>query len=153
MATKMARKMVTEWGMSDKLGPLQYSDNEEEVFLGHAVTQRKNVSDATAHVIDEEIRRLVTEGEQRARHILDEHLDGLHTVAKALLEYETLSGEEVKALLRGEKIYRPEEPVDINSDTQSRGQRSAVPPTARGRRNDPPAEGAGGPTPEPQPGT
>ncbi|MFC3230320.1 ATP-dependent zinc metalloprotease FtsH [Marinibaculum pumilum] len=153
MATKMARKMVTEWGMSDKLGPLQYSDNEEEVFLGHAVTQRKNVSDATAHVIDEEIRRLVTEGEQKARHILDEHLDGLHTVAKALLEYETLSGEEVKALLRGEKIYRPEEPVDINSDTQSRGQRSAVPPTARGRRNDPPAEGAGGPTPEPQPGT
>ena len=153
MATKMARKMVTEWGMSDKLGPLQYSDNEEEVFLGHAVTQRKNVSDATAHVIDEEIRRLVTEGEQRARHILDEHLDGLHTVAKALLEYETLSGEEVKALLRGEKIYRPEEPVDINSDPQSRGQRSAVPPTARGRRNDPPDQGAGGPTPEPQPGT
>ncbi|MEQ8497853.1 MAG: ATP-dependent zinc metalloprotease FtsH [Sneathiellaceae bacterium] len=151
MATSMARKMVTEWGMSDKLGPLKYSDNEEEVFLGHAVTQRKNVSDATAHVIDEEIRRIVTEGERKARNILDEHLDGLHTVAKALLEFETLSGEEVKALLRGEKIYRPEEPIDINTDAQSKGQRSAVPPT-RGRRNDPP-QGAGGPTPEPQPGT
>jgi len=103
-ATGMARRMVTEFGMSEKLGPLRYSENEEEVFLGHSVTQRKNVSDDTAKLIDQEVRRIVEEGEQKAREILSKNLDGLHVVAKALLEYETLSGDEVQALLRGEKI-------------------------------------------------
>jgi cell division protease FtsH len=103
-ATSMARRMVTEFGMSEKLGPLRYSENEEEVFLGHSVTQRKNVSDETAKLIDQEVRRIVEEGEQKARDLLAKNIDGLHIVAKALLEYETLSGEEVQALLRGEKI-------------------------------------------------
>jgi len=151
MATQIARKMVTEWGMSDKLGPLKYSDNEEEVFLGHSVTQRKNVSDATAHLIDEEIRRIVTEGETKAEQILTAHMDELHLVAKALLEYESLSGEEVRALLRGEKIYRPDESAETSNDPQGRGHRSAVPPTRP--RREPPPHAAGGPTPEPQPGT
>jgi len=103
-ATGMARRMVTEFGMSERLGPLRYSENEEEVFLGHSVTQRKNVSDDTAKLIDEEVRRIVEEGEAKARDILSKNIDGLHIVAKALLEYETLSGDEVQALLRGEKI-------------------------------------------------
>ncbi len=142
-ATNLARRMVTEWGMSDKLGRLRYSENEEEVFLGHSVTQRKNVADATAKVIDDEVRRLVDEAESKARHILTEHLADLHKVSGALLEYETLSGDEVKALLRGEEINRPEDkapPADSGS-----GLRSAVPPT-RGRRPD------SGMSPEPQPG-
>ena len=81
-ATNLARRMVTEFGFSEKLGPLRYSENEEEVFLGHSVTQRKNVSDATAKVIDDEIRRIVDEGERAAREILTAHLDELHALAK-----------------------------------------------------------------------
>jgi cell division protease FtsH len=103
-ATSMARAMVTEYGMSDKLGPLRYNDNEEEVFLGHSVAQRKNVSDATAALIDQEVRRIVEEGEAKAREILSAHLDELHVLAKGLLEYETLNADEVKDLLAGKPI-------------------------------------------------
>ena len=84
-ATNMARRMVTEFGMSDKLGPLRYSENEEEVFLGHSVTQRKNISDDTARLIDEEIRRLVEDGERKCHDILSRNIDALHRVAKALV--------------------------------------------------------------------
>ena len=108
-ATALARRMVTEFGFSEKLGTLRYAENEEEIFLGHSVTQRKNVSDATAKLIDEEIRRLIDEAGATARAILEEHRDDLETLGEALLEYETLSGDEVKALLRGESIVRPEE--------------------------------------------
>src|SRR5256714_10773276 len=86
-ATGLARRMVTEFGFSEKLGPLRYADNEEEVFLGHSVTQRKNVSDATAKLIDEEIRRVIDEAEQTAREILTARLEELHALAKGLLEY------------------------------------------------------------------
>jgi cell division protease FtsH len=134
-ATGLARRMVTEWGMSDKLGRLRYSDNEEEVFLGHSVTQRKNVSDATAKLIDEEIRRIIDEAETAARRILTEHRDDLDKVAQALLEYETLSGDEVKALLRGEAIIRPDDkPTSSSGDT---GPRSAVPTSSRGGKPGP----------------
>ncbi len=105
-ASTLARRMVTEFGFSQKLGPLRYSENEEEVFLGHSVTQRKNVSEATAKIIDEEIRRLVDEAEIRARNILTEHLDELHRLAKGLLEFETLSADEIRRIIRGEKIVR-----------------------------------------------
>jgi cell division protease FtsH len=147
-ATGLARRMVTEFGFSDKLGPLRYSENEEEVFLGHSVTQRKNVSDATAKVIDEEIRRIVEEGELRARHILTEHLEELHALAKGLLEFETLSVDEIKRIIRGEKIVRDtggpaEDPA--RSATGSGGRRSSVPPAGRDKP-------AGGLEPEPQPG-
>ena len=146
-ATSMARRMVTEWGMSEKLGPIKYSDNEEEVFLGHSVTQRKNVSDATAKLIDDEIRRLIDEGEGSARRILTEHLDDLHTIANALLEYETLSGEEVRALLRGEAIK-----VGGGEASPPRA-RSSVPTSGTPARDDP-SKGRppGGLEPEPQPG-
>src|SRR5919201_5400335 len=105
-ATELARRMVTEWGMSDKLGPLRYNDNQQEVFLGHAITQRQNMSEDTAKLIDEEIRRIVTAGEQKAREIVRAHHKELEAVTQALMEYETITGEEVLALLRGEKIVR-----------------------------------------------
>jgi len=140
-ATQMARRMVTEFGMSEKLGPLRYSENEEEVFLGHSVTQRKNVSDDTAKLIDQEVRRIVEEGENKARELLSKNLDGLHIVAKALLEYETLSGEEVQALLRGEKIRQ------ATGDSDKPKPRSSV-PTAGATVQRPT-----GLDPRPQPGT
>lgn len=105
-ATDMARRMVTEWGYSDKLGPLHYGADQEEVFLGHSVAQTKNVSDATAAIVDAEVRRIVDTGFVRAREVLTKHIDELHTLAKALLEYETLTGEEIKAVLRGDPIIR-----------------------------------------------
>ena len=146
-ATDMARRMVTEWGMSDKLGRLRYTDNQEEVFLGHSITQQKSVSDATARLIDEEVRRIVEEAEGRARAILTEHIEDLRKVAEALLEYETLSGDEIKALLRGESIVRPEDTGSSSADSGSGGIRSAVPPT-RGKKSGPPS----GLEPTPQPG-
>jgi cell division protease FtsH len=108
-ATNLARRMVTEWGMSAKLGRLRYSENEEEVFLGHSVTQRKNVSDATAKLIDEEIRGIIDTAESTARRLLTDHRDQLETIAQGLLEYETLSGDEVKNLIEGRPIQRPDE--------------------------------------------
>ena len=105
-ATRIAKAMVTEYGLSDRLGPLRFSENEEEVFLGRSVTQSKHVSDATALIIDEEVRAFVDIAEGKARKILTDHRDELEIIAQSLLEYETLSGKEVSALLRGEKIQR-----------------------------------------------
>lgn len=107
-ATAMARRMVTAFGMSDKLGRVRYQANEQEVFLGHSVAQTQNISEETARIIDEEIRRIIEQGEGKAREILTVHMGELKTIAEALLEYETLSGDEVQALLRGESINRKE---------------------------------------------
>ncbi|MPY75341.1 MAG: ATP-dependent zinc metalloprotease FtsH [Alphaproteobacteria bacterium] len=139
-ATAIARKMVTEWGMSDKLGPLRYNENQEEIFLGHSVAQQKNVSDATAEVIDQEVRAIVDSADVKCRKILTDHVDDLHTLANALLEYETLTGEEIKALLRGEQIVR-EKDDDI---VPPAGVRSSVPTTG--------GPIGTGPQPEPQGG-
>jgi cell division protease FtsH len=106
-ATNIARRMVTEWGMSDVLGPLRYAANEQEVFLGHSVTQRQNMSGETAKLVDQEVRRIVTDGEKVARQVLTEHKADLLLLADTLVEYETLSGDEVMAILRGEKLSRP----------------------------------------------
>jgi cell division protease FtsH len=144
-ATQMARRMITEYGFSDKLGPLRYSENEEEVFLGHSVTQRKNVSDATAKIIDDEIRRLIDDAEIVARKVLEEHREDLNLIANALLEYETLTGDEVKALLRGETIVRRD---DDDEELRERGHRSSVP--SSGKAKDKPG---GGLEAEPQPGS
>ena len=140
-ATELARKMVTEWGMSDKLGPLRYNDNQEEVFLGHAVTQTKNVSEATAKVIDEEIRRIVDEADVKCRAIVQEHVDELHAIANGLLEYETLTGDDISALMRGETIVHPS--ADDDDETES-GARSSVPSSGAVKP---------GREPEPQPGS
>ncbi len=119
-ATKLARAMVTEWGMSDKLGPILYVDNSEEVFLGKSVTQNKNMSEETARLIDDEIKRLVTEAHESALKILKDKKDDWEHLAQALIEYETLSGDEIKALLRGEEILKNKDvPVSEEKRTKS----------------------------------
>ena len=140
MATQTARAMITAFGMSDKLGRVRYQANEQEVFLGHAVTQTQNVSEATSQIIDQEVRRLIEEAEGRARSILTERLDELHMIAKALLEYETLGNDEIGQVLRGEKIVRD----DTGGAGPERRRRASVPTSSGG-----PAPGA---NPEPQPG-
>jgi len=106
MATDIARKMVTEWGMSDKLGPLSYGENEQEVFLGHSVTQRKNVSEHTAQEIDKEVRKIIDEAYNKSKQIIKKHIKDLHKLAKGLLKYETLTGDEIKNVLKGKKIRK-----------------------------------------------
>ncbi|MGQ2931439.1 MAG: ATP-dependent zinc metalloprotease FtsH, partial [Sphingopyxis sp.] len=108
-ATDMARSMVMEYGMSEKLGWLRYRDNQDEVFLGHSVSRAQNMSEDTARLIDAEVRRLVEEGENVARKVLTDNLDELHLLAAALLEYETLSGEESKRAIKGEDIGREDD--------------------------------------------
>ena len=105
-ATDLARSMVTQWGMSNKLGPLKYADNQEEVFLGHSVTKTQNISEQTAQLIDAEVREIVTTGYDRARHVLTENIDQLHALAGALLELETLTGDEIKKVMAGEAVER-----------------------------------------------
>jgi cell division protease FtsH len=140
-ATDLSRKLVTEYGFSEKLGPLRYNDNQEEIFLGHSVTQHKNVSEATASLIDSEVRRFVEEGETTAREILAKFRAELEIIAKGLLEYETLSRDEIDALIRGEPINRGD-----NGDyrTKEPPRRSSVPSSGPGSRS--------GYDPEPQPG-
>jgi len=110
-ATGLARNMVTQWGYSDKLGAVAYGDNQEEVFLGHSVARTQNVSEETAKLIDSEVKRLVQEGLDEARRILTEKRDDLEALAKALLEFETLSGEEITNVLKGVMPNR-DEPQD-----------------------------------------
>jgi cell division protease FtsH len=105
-ATQLARDMVTRWGMSDALGPLQYADPDEEVFLGYSVNRQRQMSNETAQAIDKEIRKVVEDGYARAKHLLDEHRDELEKLALALLEYETLSGDEINKVVAGEAIDR-----------------------------------------------
>ncbi|MEG6507457.1 ATP-dependent zinc metalloprotease FtsH [Methyloligella sp. 2.7D] len=146
MATNLARAMVTQFGMSDKLGPLAYGENEEEVFLGHSVARQQNLSDETQAQVDEEIHRFVDEAHERARKIIDENLDDLHTIAKGLLEYETLSGEEIKDLLNGKPPQR-----DFSDDVPSKpASGSAVPAAGRGKKKKGPEPGTGGMEPQPQ---
>ncbi len=118
-ATDLARKMITEYGFSDKLGFIRYSSNQEEVFLGHSVAQSKNVSDDTAKVIDLEVKRLVEEAKTKARKILTDNIDQLHIIAKGLLEYETLTGDEIKDLLNGIKPSRDEFNDDIDTPSKT----------------------------------
>ncbi len=128
-ATELARRMVTEWGMSEKLGPLRFAENQDEVFLGYSIAQRKQLSDDTARLIDEEIRRIVEEGEKKARAVLSEHIEDLHKVAKALVEHETLSADEVLKVMKGEPVERPtiEEPPKAGATVPKRPARGSVP--------------------------
>ena len=121
-ATKLARLMVTKWGYSEALGIVEYGENQEEVFLGHSVARNQNVSEDTAKIIDAEVKRLTQGGYEEAKRIITEKLEDLHTVAKALLEYETLSGDEIIAVLKGIPPRR-DEPDTIAAP----GPRSSVP--------------------------
>ena len=143
-ATKLARAMVTRWGFSDKLGHVAYGDNQEEVFLGHSVARTQNVSEETAQIIDAEVRRLIEEAHETARSILTKKKKEWIAIAEGLLEYETLSGDEIKQLIKGEKPAR-----DLGDDTPpSRG--TAVPKagSTRGKKKGPEPEG--GMEPQPQ---
>jgi cell division protease FtsH len=125
-ATDIARRMVTEWGMSDKLGLIAYGDNSQEVFLGHSVTQNKNVSEATAREIENEVKSLIDGAYHRAKQILTDNIEELHRLAKGLLEYETLSGEEIRTVMRGEPVIRK----SVDEPAPDRG-RTSVPSTPR----------------------
>ncbi len=143
-ATKLARAMVTQWGFSDKLGHVAYGDNQEEVFLGHSVARTQNVSEDTAQIIDAEVRRLIDEAYKFATDVIKKHKKAWIAIAEGLLEYETLSGEEIKQLIAGNKPAR-----DMGDDTPpSRG--SAVPKAGAtgGRKKGTEPEGGM----EPQPG-
>jgi len=105
-ATELARKMVCEWGMSERLGPVVYGQREEEIFLGREITRRKDYSERTAELIDQEIKALIEEAERTAERLLKENEDKLHAVAQALLEYEVLDGEQIDRILRGEPLHK-----------------------------------------------
>jgi len=141
-ATRMARAMVTRYGFSDALGPIEFSENQEEVFLGHSVARQQNVSEATAQKIDSEIRKIIDDCYQRAHQILESKIDNLKSLAKGLVEYETLTGDEIIALLKGIPPVR--EPYE--EPEPQRGPGPSVPAAGRPR-----TIGPIGPEPQPQP--
>lgn len=118
-ATNLARSMVTEWGMSDLLGPVLYAENSNEVFLGRAVTQNKNMSEDTARLVDAEIKRFLTEAHTEATNILKKYDSELENLAQALMEYETLTGDEIKEVIAGKPLNRSEQtPVPPEKQTK-----------------------------------
>ncbi len=139
--TEIARNMVTKWGLSEKLGPMTYSDDDGEIFLGHSVTQHKTVSDETAHVIDEEVRIIVERNYARAKTILDSNLDKLHLMAEALLKYETLDTAQIDDIMEG----RPPRPPDDWMDDDQRSADSASSSDASTDEPDPKDGTIGGP--------
>ena len=144
MATGLARAMATEWGMSDKLGPLLYGDNQDEVFLGRSMMQRQvHMSDETQQMVDAEVKRFVEEGYTTAQTVIRENIDGLHTIAQALLEYETLTGDEIRNLMDGIPPVRED-------GTETAPKTTGVPSAGKTVRKRPDAEPDG--APEPQPG-
>ena len=118
-ATELARNMVTKWGLSDKIGPLTYSEDDGEVFLGRSVTQQKLVSDVTAHSIDEEIRNIIDRNYSRAKSILEQHEDKLHVMAKALMKYETIGDVQVKDIMEGREPRPPKDWDDSDNSKSS----------------------------------
>ena len=130
-ATDIARNMVTKWGLSEKLGPLTYSEDDGEVFLGRSVTQHKQVSDVTVHTIDGEVRKIVDRNYRRAESILKEHEDKLHAMAKALMKYETIDMEQVKDIMEGRDPRPPEgwdDPDDSPPPKKKKKKKDAVTP-------------------------
>jgi cell division protease FtsH len=117
-ATEIARNMVTKWGLSDKLGPLTYSEDDGEVFLGRSVTQHKQVSDDTAHTIDEEVRKIIDANYKRAESLLKENVEKLHSMANALVKYETIDQSQIKDIMEGREPQPPEDWED-SADSSS----------------------------------
>ncbi|MBL1406354.1 MAG: ATP-dependent zinc metalloprotease FtsH, partial [Rhizobiales bacterium] len=144
-ATRLARAMVTQWGYSERLGKVAYGENQQEIFLGHSVAQTKNVSEETAHIIDEEVRRLVDDGFKDAKRILTKRKKDLEILAQGLIEYETLSGKEIDELLAGKLPSR-----DLGDDTlPPRG--GAVPKSGKKTAKPKGKKGSAGSTkPQPQ---
>jgi cell division protease FtsH len=138
-ATELARNMVTKWGLSDRLGPLTYSEDDGEVFLGRSVTQHKQVSDDTAHAIDEEVRRIIDTNYERAKILLEENLEKLHAMSKALMKYETIDEQQIKDIMAGREP-RPPEDWDDSADSRSQDDTPAPKAEVGGK--------IGGPAPE-----
>jgi len=134
-ATKLARDMVTQWGMSDEMGPLQYEEPQGETFLGYSQSQRVHMSDETAKKIDSEIRKIVDAGYDRAKALLKKHVKQLHLLANAMLEYETLSGDEIKELLTTGKFHRDDGELVKPSAIPQAG--TAIPKAGGKRKNRP----------------
>jgi cell division protease FtsH len=126
-ATKLARSMVTRWGFSDRLGPLAYSEEQEEVFLGHSVSRAKHISDETQRIVDEEVRKLIDEGYQRAEGILRANLPILHAMAEALLKYETLESSQIDEIMAGKAPTPPRDWEDTGAPTGGGGAGVAKP--------------------------
>lgn len=126
-ATTIARKMVCEWGMSERLGPLTYGTKEEEIFLGKEITRHQNYSEQTAILIDEEVKKIVLSCMERAEKILRDNIDTLHRLANALLERETLTGEEIDKIIKGEELPPIQKKTDGQDETTSRVSTSAEP--------------------------
>jgi cell division protease FtsH len=144
MATSLARSMVMEWGMSEKLGRVRYKSNDQEVFLGHSVTQSQHMSDETAKIIDEEVRLLIEDGERTAREMINNNIDQFEAIAQALLEFETLTGDELRALMDGKRPTRPDDGDSPNV------KHSSVPSAGKSAKKRPGPEPDGGGL-EPQP--
>ena len=125
-ATEIARNMVTKWGLSERLGPLTYIEEEGEIFLGHSVTQHKQVSDDTAHAIDEEVRLIIDKSYQQAKAILKENIDKLHAMAKALMKFETIDGKQIKDIMEGREPQPPED-WDDSTKTSDSGDKPSSP--------------------------
>ena len=140
-ATKLARLMVTRWGLSDKLGTVAYGENQDEVFLGYQVSRQQNISEATAQTIDAEVRKLVEAGNAEATQILNDKRSDLEVLARGLLEFETLTGDEIKDLINGKRPVRE----SVIEPTTPRS--SAVPPAGKPRSAPPPS---GEVAPQPQ---
>jgi cell division protease FtsH len=117
-ATDMARRMVTEWGMTNELGPMVYSENEGEVFLGRSVTNQKNVSEATMQKVDSEIRKIIDEQYKIARNLIEDNKDKMEAMAKALLEWETIDSDQIDDIMNGKKP-RPPKPSSSKPDDDS----------------------------------
>ncbi|MFO1241018.1 MAG: ATP-dependent zinc metalloprotease FtsH [Sphingomonadaceae bacterium] len=141
MATGLARSMVTQWGMSDKMGPLQYEEQQGETFLGYSQTQRHNMSNETAQLIDSEIRALVEGGHAQATKILKKNIKQLHTLANALLEYETLTGDEINALLK-DGTPPDRSGIDHNQPKALKAGGSSIPKTRKRGIGGPATQGA-----------
>ena len=138
-STEIARNMVTKWGLSEKLGPLTYSEDDGEVFLGRTVTQHKQVSDVTVHSIDEEVRAIIDRNYRRAKEILQSHLDQLHAMAKALVKYETINLSQIEEIMAGKEPSPPEDWEDTPDPSSTTGK-----PTSGGESTGP----IGGPASE-----
>ncbi|MBS1271764.1 MAG: ATP-dependent zinc metalloprotease FtsH [Candidatus Marinimicrobia bacterium] len=117
-ATDMARKMITQWGMSDKLGPLTFGDKEEEIFLGREITQHSDFSDETALEIDKEVRGLIDEAHENAKRILTDNIKILHTLSEALLEHETLEQDEIEIIAKGGSVNGKDSPKQVEDDEE-----------------------------------
>jgi len=146
MATALSRAMATEWGMSDKLGPLLYGDAQDEVFLGRSMMQRNtHMSNDTQKLIDEEVKRFVEDGYRTAQQVIRDNINDLHSIANALLEYETLTGDEIRGLLEGQMPLR-------ETETDATPKSTGVPTAGKTGRKRPDTGAAPGGAPEPQPG-